>query len=380
MKKVIVLDHEPWTLQRKRMIYDLFASAGIRIEVLDLSQWLYEGYSIPDELKDEDYLRRIHSREEFDRLLDEEDPENTIIVNQVYRVWQNRAVYHDVAKRNFKTIFIDFYANSRLRDSGAKDSHNIINRIRDAYLNIVTTKHPTLAERLGMKLYFRHHGIKAFDHGFSSNSLTKGMHGFNHPDYEKFRFQQHRNIVEGRYIVFCDTYFPLHSDLKVLLKEKKAPSAEVYQNLMKRLFDATEEKYGVPVVIAAHPKSDYRGDEFGNRKIIKYNTDNLVYYADKVIIHICNSISYSILCDKPIAFVTTDDYLDFGSQANIVRQWERGLGLKSQNLNSIAPEEVKFMKVDPAVREQYIYSYLTSKETENTPNAETIKSFLESEC
>lgn len=377
MTKIILIDHEPWTRQRKLMMYDLFALAGIRITVWDLSQWLYEGYSNPDELTDEDYLTKIYSREEFKALLACENPKNTIIVNEVYRVWKNRHVFHDISERHFKTIFIDFYANSRLKVWRKTKNTSIIDNIRQFYLNLFSTKHPTPLERIGLKCYFHICKVRPYDFAFSSKADMNDAKGFNHPDYESFKFRNKTRIEDGKYIVFCDTYFPLHSDLRFLLEEKNIPDAKEYQNGMTLLFDAIEEKYGMPIVIAAHPKSDYSGNEFGNRKIIKYNTDNLVYYAEKVVLHVCNSISYSILGDKPIAFVTTDAYLRKTSRANLVKQWEQGLGIKSQNINRIKLKDVTFTKIEPHLRNHYIYSYLTSKETENTPNAATLRKFIE---
>ena len=62
---------------------------------------------------------------------------------------------------------------------------------------------------------------------------------------------------------------------------------------MRRYFDYLEEKYGMPVVIAAHPKSDYSGGEFGNRSIIKYKTDDLVFNARMVTFA---RLQFNILC------------------------------------------------------------------------------------
>lgn len=64
----------------------------------------------------------------------------------------------------------------------------------------------------------------------------------------------------------------------------------------------------MPIIIAAHPKSNYVNGEFGNRRIIKYQTKNLIIYADRVILQLCNTISWVTLANKPLIFVTTDDY------------------------------------------------------------------------
>ena len=76
-----------------------------------------------------------------------------------------------------------------------------------------------------------------------------------------------------------------------------------------KLFNYLETKYSVRMVVAAHPKSNYHGDEFGGREIIRGNTMELVKNAEFSIVHGSMSISYSVIFNKPIILAITDEMM-----------------------------------------------------------------------
>ena len=146
---------------------------------------------------------------------------------------------------------------------------------------------------------------------------------------------------------------------------------------MRRYFDYLEEKYGMPVVIAAHPKSDYSGGEFGNRSIIKYKTDDLVFNARMVTLHVCNSISYALLSNKPIAFVATEDYIKLGHvKKTLDLLAHETLGLSYYILDKVDLNEVEFKKVNEDLRIKYINNYLTSTESSGIQNYKILRKEL----
>lgn len=210
-----------------------------------------------------------------------------------------------------------------------------------------------------------------------SSSVFNQTKPLNHPDYEEYKFKPHRNIIGGDYIVFCDDYFPYHTDNIYFFNVKELPDGEKYHKTMIEYFDSLEQKYGIPVVIAAHPKSDYKSGTFGNRKIIKYHTADLTYNAAMVTLHLCNSISYSILANKPVAFITTDDYYLLPNvKHNFKNLAENTLNLRIYNLDHCDMDDIEFKRIDSTIRENYIYNYLTSKQTENILNGETLRTSL----
>lgn len=370
MKDFILIDHEPWTRARKERFYVMFEEAGIELKVLDLSQWLYPGFENPDILPDESYLTKIHSCEEFSDYLSRRNPEKTIIIEECFRNWHTKDVFKILSDFGFKTIKIELYGNTVIKE---RFSNKIKNMTFSQFFNAVKDK----LQGLRLMRYYKRHGIKGPSELLSSNQFNRTL-PFNHPDYEKIHFCGEKEIVDRPYIVFSDEYFPYHSDLKYLMKDKRKYSGEKYQMIMTRFFDYLEGKYKMPVIIAAHPKSEYKGNEFGNRQIIKYKTDNLIRYASMATLHICNTISFSLLKDIPIALVATDEYLKVKYFKRILVNLSHNLlGLDYYNLDHVDFDKIEFRKVDKDKREDYIYSYLTSKETENKRNTELLREYLD---
>ena len=139
-----------------------------------------------------------------------------------------------------------------------------------------------------------------------------------------------------------------------------------------------EEKYQIPVVIAAHPKSEYKGDEFNGRTIIKYKTNELIYLSQIVILHASNAISYVVLGDKSPVFITTNDYNSAPILAKRIKVLANILGKKVYNIDSCNFQSIEISKIDNNYRNKYIYSYLTSKETEEKRNIDILLSFYQS--
>lgn len=370
MKEFILIDHEPWTKTRKELFYDMFKKAGVGLHVLDLSPWLYPGFENPDMLPDEPYLTKIYSDEEFSEYLSKKDPAKTIVVEECFRNWHTKEVFKILADLDFKTIKVELYGNTVVKES-------LRNKLR--YMTPVRLLNALKDKREGFKLnrYYKNNNIETGPSEIISSNKLNRTKPFNHPDYERFRFDNKETLLGEKYIVFCDIYFPFHTDIQYFIKDKGQYSGEHYHTTMKRYFDYLEAKYKMPVVIAAHPKSDYKGDEFGNRKIIKYETDNLVKNASMATLHLCNAISFAILKDIPIALIGTADYFRIPDiKRGLYNLSKNILGLDYYNLDHVDFGKIEFRKVDKDRREDYIYSYLTSKETEDKLNADTLREYL----
>jgi len=69
-----------------------------------------------------------------------------------------------------------------------------------------------------------------------------------------------------------------------------------------------EEKLGLNVVIAAHPRSHYEKlpDFLHGRKVIRGKTVELVKDSKLVILHCSTAINFPVLYKKPMIFVTMD--------------------------------------------------------------------------
>jgi len=122
----------------------------------------------------------------------------------------------------------------------------------------------------------------------------------------------------------------------------------------------------MPVVIAAHPSSTYNNSEFGDRTIIINKTAQLIKDADIVLLHESTSHIFAILFDKPITFFKTNGMsFHIGVLAGFFRK-------PVYNIDKVQYGKIEFSKVDKGVRENYIYTQLTSKKTENMSNKEIV--------
>lgn len=105
--------------------------------------------------------------------------------------------------------------------------------------------------------------------------------------------------------VFLDDAVINHPEFLIFGHSKV--SHDRYYAAMRRLFDRIEERYGLEVVIAAHPRVDYsKTPECFGRRSIEYNKSlELTRQAQLVISQCSTSINFAVLCRKPILITTT---------------------------------------------------------------------------
>ena len=219
-------------------------------------------------------------------------------------------------------------------------------------------------------------GTSDYHHIFSSSELSNRTHKINHPDFDLYNKLQVVDLLAYRYAVFCDNYFPDHPDFKSIDKVEKLPDANEYRSSLNRFFTYIEQLYQLKVVIAAHPKSEYKGDEFEGRAIIKYKTNELIKHSEMVFIHSSNSISFAVLADKPIVFITNESYSSMKQNQIRIAALASLLGLSYYNIDRVDYSNIYCYKLTSQIRKDYIYTYLTSEQTEHMCNEEILLTFL----
>jgi hypothetical protein len=113
---------------------------------------------------------------------------------------------------------------------------------------------------------------------------------------------------ETAHIVFLDEYFPFHPDYFCQGVKPPTTASEYYPKLRK-LFEKIEKEFSQPVIIAAHPRSNYSTDQdfFGQRRIVRGETAQLVKNASLVITHCSTSNSFTAIYQKPLLVLTSKD-------------------------------------------------------------------------
>lgn len=168
--------------------------------------------------------------------------------------------------------------------------------------------------------------------------------------------------------VFLDEYFPFHPD-----NIYKGPSAYInptnYYSGICKLFDLIEHEFGIRVVIAAHPRSNYTTDTdyFDGRKIINGKTAEMVKKSRFVICHLSTSINFAVMFNKPALFITSND-IEKSYWGRYVESMAAHLGKDVINIDAI---EVinwdKEISIDENAYREYRESYIKKPDSEDLP-------------
>jgi hypothetical protein len=187
------------------------------------------------------------------------------------------------------------------------------------------------------------------------------------------------NKIEStnKYILFLDEYLPLHPDT-ILLGIKTIKPNDYYPELNK-YFDFVEKKYGLPVIIAAHPKALKYHDKnyFNGRQVLFNQTAALTKDALFVIAHDSTSVNYPIYFNKKIHFITSNNIMNDIAEVHWnTLNFAKYLGCNYQyfdNYNDVfnIVEELPISNY-----EQFKLDFHTSPETENKKTVDIFLNFL----
>lgn len=140
----------------------------------------------------------------------------------------------------------------------------------------------------------------------------------NTPDYDNFLLGNEKQdflvlsregLQENKYIVFLDEAYSHHSDI---LNQglKSWVTEDIYGRELRNLFDVLETQMNMEVVIALHPKAEYKDSSvFGNRKMIHGESRVLIKYSNLVIADLSTAFSYIILYKKRFLMYTTNQLI-----------------------------------------------------------------------
>lgn len=137
----------------------------------------------------------------------------------------------------------------------------------------------------------------------------------NHLLYDQFLEQScSHNTSKEKYILFLDEAHTHHPDCEIC--DTKPMNTQIYFQKMQLFFDAIEQTFHLPIVIAAHPKAKYQGDEFGcgifgERKIFQNQTNELAGNAEIFLAHFSTTRIMPIIYHKPIYLIWLDEFSSY---------------------------------------------------------------------
>ncbi len=184
------------------------------------------------------------------------------------------------------------------------------------------------------------------------------------PDYDSFL--KHKNSNESKYdsasIVFIDQYLPYHPDF-LLSKQSVEIDVEQYYEDLRIFFNKIESLTQNKVVIAAHPKANYKGKEhlFDQRKIVYgHNSMDLIRNSNLILIHYSRSINFAVIFRKPILFLTSNMLnKSVGSYINVLA---KRFKVSPVNISDI-DNKIELPRVDKELYDKYFSDFIKKPDT-----------------
>jgi hypothetical protein len=305
----------------RRFGIELFQKSGFAIEVWDFSRIVVSGaygdVAPPDPIV-WDGLTVFDDRKEALRSLSSLDGSCAVISNIRYTAI-TRFLYRVLSQ---KDIFYFVMARALPISTGTRKL--IAKRLREFNVR-------RLVAGAISRIPYRFFGVKPASAvlapgakystaGYPADKSSEEVwvHSFDYDVYLEKR--EEASQPDLKTAVFLDEFTPFHPD-NVYMGIESAVTPEEYYPLLCDFFTALEKRYGIRIIIAAHPRSDYdmRADYFQGRKVIRGKTMELVRDSGLVIVHQSCAISYAVLFKKPIVFYTTDKLME-GFEKEIIEE------------------------------------------------------------
>lgn len=367
MKKIIILEHEPLSERLYRIwMLDEFKKRNILYEYWDLSVICNHPLSKYALSFNDEMLVKISTIETFLSYLDRVNVKEAIFIVEMFQQWSNYKVFKILSEKKCFCVKIDLYANTTIPEPFCDKLKRVF-----YHWNLFTSLYAR-----SYVIYSKIVNIRPIRDVFSSSQFSNRSVEINHPDYELFNETCDNIGIADDFALFIDEYYPLHPDLPYCYNLHNVDVGH-YRKLMQSFFLFVENKYKLKVVVAAHPKAHYKGNEFGDRLIMQGKTCTLVKACKFVIMHESNSLSFIALADKPFAMVYPDSYKTSSKLYNYFLSLAKYYRKPTYNLDKDDWNYVKFEKLDAEFRKTYIYSFLTSNKSSNKKNIDIVLNYIE---
>lgn len=175
--------------------------------------------------------------------------------------------------------------------------------------------------------------------------------------------------IKEEYSVFLDQYLPFHTDGTLFKKFNPKVTKEKYFPALNNFFSKFEKYTNTKVIIASHPKSNYeklKEDYWYGREFFYDQTYDLIKNANYVLCHQSSALSYAIIFNKPIIFLTSNEYIksyDSFTVHGYSKYFERPLF----NIDSTSENNFKgdLKSINNKIYKKYFDDYIKYPESEN---------------
>ena len=234
-----------------------------------------------------------------------------------------------------------------------------------------------ISERIFLKFIKMFHLVNKFDKIFASGYIESQSYDWanktiniNSFDYEKSKLDSFK-IINHKYCVFFDIYFPFHNDIK--FNNLKHLNAKQYYRSLNTFFLKIEKKFKISVVICSHPTAFNNEKHFEGRPVFRMKTMELTRNAEFCLSHHSTSMSYAMIFKKPIVFIYNNEMKSLYKNYYMrdLLSLSKYTNMPLINVDSEFFDPTGFI-VNDDIYKKYIHDYVASEESQNKDSYQII--------
>lgn len=381
MEKLVYVGYQPLT---QKVMEDFFIrdfiNDGYSVQYWDLSEIYFPEITFLNTI-DENWVIKISQISQFEQFLKGNKNEKYFyFINFPYE-WLVVDVFRLLTKYDVKTGIIargmiplpSLAYNLSLKSFLRKLKFRKLVRFVQNKVALLLKKNG-LIKPFDQVFYTGDESLRILGTGFQIDIKSADLIPINSSDYDRYlKVKLNVSKFTEKHVVFLDEYLPFHPDWEMFKIEPL--EASKYYDSMNNFFSEIEKKYGLKVIIAAHPKADlYKTQNFfKGREVYFGETVELVKNSEFVVAHMSTSVGFAVTFEKKIVFVYTDGlYKSMWSQFNIIKYFSNIFNTQLINIDSVSICEID-TEIDKERYNDFISSYMASKESRNMDSYSIIK-------
>jgi len=311
MKKIIILTDIGFSKRDHSRFGVEILNTKYKVEILDFTEWLSSKYwkIYPETIFNCEGYKKILSKEDFSNVATENiinaidflsDSENASWVRNILKrkkipITRVQNGFLETKRTSWEFLYKLFFSCL----DPQKLFKKIIVRFKEKFQNY---------QNSFAYDYLILGGKAALDHMLAKKAkkIIKG-HSFDYDIFFKLK-----NITVTKkfepYAVFLDQCLPFNPGPQIR-GEKAIVTKDKYFPALNNFFNDFEAKTGLKVIFAAHPRSRYDlyPEYLYGRKYLLNKTAELIINSKIVLLHSSTSLSFAVLYEKPMVFLTSDE-------------------------------------------------------------------------
>ncbi|REC51465.1 hypothetical protein DRF62_17315, partial [Chryseobacterium piscium] len=368
LKKIIVVDHEPFSHRKEQHYYiSDFENEDVIFEYWQVNKILQYSKNVKyNFLGNSSNIVEFESFKVFLERTAMEDPSSTLFIIEIWPTFQTYYFFRLLKNNNFNWIRIDYYLNPDLILNNRESLNISCISVRNFF-----SKFKNLVFRFfynTMKKVFTPQIFFVTGENKSLVNLDTKIVSLDYFDIEEFLIKENDPpILNFKYMVFLDGMILDHPDYYRSKTTKNAVNREEFFDKLNNFFDELEKLMNIPIIIACHPKSNYN-NEYRNRQLIINQTSNLVMNSTIVLTHGSLSIDFALMALKPIIYI---DYKSFFERIPFLKYLSNRMVNACNNLGSNYFDLEEFnlnnikLEVDTAKFNKFLNLYYKKNNTES---------------